>query len=316
MIAAPFIRRVIAQGLYDLSGPALSGIPKRAWIRDRANRWRLSMVRAGFDPLVRYARLGIEVPLSHPIGYFQGLWPEYNKPAARIARALFAEDPRVRVIDLGANVGDTAAEIRLQAPVPVLCVEGEEKTFEILARNFMNVPDVHPVLRLVAQKDGPLPGEWILHAGNAVFAEARPSAVAPAPRHAASLDTLVAGFPEFADARLLKVDIEGFDLAVLRGAIRWLRRAQPVILMEYNRALLKERSETEESFDRLVDEIGYTTIQIYEAGGRLEETFEFADSGSVNRVRERARVEDVFDIAIWPARRTIDPYTAFTSMPA
>ena len=46
------------------------------------------------------------------------------------------------------------------------------------------------------------------------------------------MDTLVEQFPEFRTVTCLKVDTDGYDFEVLRGAQKLIARAQPVVLFE------------------------------------------------------------------------------------
>ena len=84
---------------------------------------RRILVRLG-DPTVRY-RVGaveLELPLSHELPFYQHDHPRYDRQLGAIAAELGGP-----VVDIGANVGDTAAAIRAESDVPILCVEGDAR---------------------------------------------------------------------------------------------------------------------------------------------------------------------------------------------
>ena len=92
---------------------------------------RRVLVRLG-DPTVRY-RIGsveLELPLSHELPFYRHDHPSYDRQLGAIAAALGGP-----VVDVGANVGDTAAAIREESGVPILCVEGDPTFFDLLERN-------------------------------------------------------------------------------------------------------------------------------------------------------------------------------------
>ena len=92
---------------------------------------RRILVRLG-DPTVRY-RVGaveLELPLSHELPFYQHDHPRYDRQLGAIAAELGGP-----VVDIGANVGDTAAAIRAESDVPILCVEGDPRFFALLERN-------------------------------------------------------------------------------------------------------------------------------------------------------------------------------------
>jgi FkbM family methyltransferase len=56
---------------------------------------------------------------------------------------------------------------------------------------------------------------------------------------------------------LIKIDIEGAEVAALRGAQRTLRRFRPVLIVEYNRATARRAGTSVEELDDLIASFGY-----------------------------------------------------------
>jgi hypothetical protein len=195
---------------------------------------RRALVRHG-DPPVRY-RVGdveLELPLSHQLPFFQHAHPAYDTAIADIAAE--AGGP---VVDIGANVGDTAAAIRTRTDVPILCIEGDPRFFALLERNAVQLGDV----------------------------ELEPAYVT------GELDRILDDHPRFAAPALLKVDVDGMDVAILDANLELLARTQPVVFFEYDPHLGAEPA----IFERLL-EAGYSTADWYENTGTLSRTVQLPD---------------------------------------
>ena len=78
----------------------------------------------------RIGSVELELPLSHELPFYRHDHPRYDRQLGAIAAELGGP-----VVDVGANVGDTAAAIRAESGVPILCVEGDPRFFALLERN-------------------------------------------------------------------------------------------------------------------------------------------------------------------------------------
>ena len=64
----------------------------------------------------------------------------------------------------------------------------------------------------------------------------------------------------------MKLDVDGHELHVLRGARDMLKRSRPVIVMELAPYTLEERGEDPRNLLDLLDEVGYA---LFDLSGRL-----------------------------------------------
>ena len=81
---------------------------------------------------------GVEIvlPPEHNLPYYQHRDPTYDAYAIDLLARLAAGDRHVTVIDVGANVGDTAAAVLASDPeTSVISVEGDPMFLGYLARN-------------------------------------------------------------------------------------------------------------------------------------------------------------------------------------
>ncbi len=210
---------------------------------------RRLLVRLG-DPTVRH-RIGaveLELPLSHELPFYRRDHPRYDAQLGSIAAELAGP-----VVDVGANVGDSAAAIRAESEVPILCVEGDPAFFALLERNARAIGGVELERALV---EGPERGRLERSAGTAHVVEGdEPLASKP-------LAQILEEHPAFARPALIKLDTDGMDVPILLANLALLGRLRPVLFFEYDPHLGAEP----EVFDRL-HEVGYATADWYENTG-------------------------------------------------
>lgn len=82
----------------------------------------------------------IALPPGHTLPQLRTLMPTYDAHLGWIIRAIGEADPTGCFIDIGANVGDTAAMLRANATNPLLCVEGNGTFASYLRRNLAHLP--------------------------------------------------------------------------------------------------------------------------------------------------------------------------------
>ncbi len=232
----------------------LRGDPSSAFGRARlkaAIETRRALVRFG-DPTVRYAVGGVvlELPLSHQLPFFRKDHPMYDAAIGRVAAVVAGP-----VVDVGANVGDTAASIRSLSDVPVLCIEGDESYYTLLERN---AAALEPVELERAFVEASARGRVVRAAGTArVVAgdEELPSK---------PLAQVLEEHPRFAHPAVLKLDTDGMDVAILLANLELLDRVRPVLFFEYDPHV----GALPEIFERL-RELGYERMLVYENTGEL-----------------------------------------------
>ena len=142
----------------------------------------------------------LDLPDDHWLQQIRQQLPDYSENIGRLAAVVELKYPGRGFIDIGANVGNTAAIVCTHSKLPILCVEASESYYGLLKEN---------VRRLGA--DVELEGALLDSA--------------PSER----LDSILARHPRFQSSKILKIDTAGMDGLVLEGALDWIASARPVL---------------------------------------------------------------------------------------
>ena len=186
------------------------------------------------DPIVRVeiASRDLLMPWSHSLPRLLRNRPHYESELRRLASHVHQVDGRLRMIDVGANVGDTVAMIPSLPNSKFLCVEGSESYFELLRRNFETDENVTRVFALLGDQQDKSGGLSLVETHGTAHLVKQTDVIASAPWQ--TLDEVVSSDNSFLNANLLKVDTDGYDLHVLRGATEFLQRAKPCLYVEFS----------------------------------------------------------------------------------
>jgi FkbM family methyltransferase len=209
----------------------------------------------------------VKVNSANPIASWYQKHPKYNSELARIASAVANKYPGNGIIDIGANVGDTLMIMRSVNSSSFLCIEGDPIVYKYLqenARHFDNVnclniflSDVAENVSVVIEKEG-----WNTTLIPAAGSESKEIKTF-------ILDEVMQSVDDSDHYKLLKIDTEGFDTRIIRGSIEFIRRVHPVICMEYNRHNMDSIGEDGLSALKLLENLGYRRVLVYESNGRF-----------------------------------------------
>lgn len=254
----------VAQRVFDLllrTRP--TGLSSRLCLRigSTLRQW---LVKRG-DPLVKFELDGLTLlaPLSHELAFIRRNRPQYATNLARIAVAVLGKYPALACIDVGANIGDTVAVLRAKARFPILCVEGDPAYARLLEHNTAGQPDVERAVCLLA--DGrEFAGQLATSHGSGRLVA---GADAEQTVRTLTLQQLLGEHPRFRGAKLLKVDTDGFDLAILRAAMPWLAEARPVVFFEYDPHLFGTHGVAGMELLRELAAIGYGGTLVHDNDG-------------------------------------------------
>ena len=244
----------------------------------RALRTLRRLLLAVHDPLVQYTLCGtrIAMPLSHDLPLIRCSHPEYGVNLGRLAGHVGRAYPGASMIDVGANVGDSVAIVRSASSMPVLCIEGDPAYAAILRRNLAVLPGVEMAQQFVGESGGEIAATVDRAGGTGVISRQRGSPGGGL--RMATLERILEGAPRYRDAKLLKIDTDGFDAAVLRGSREHLRRARPVVFFEDDPALLARAGDAPDAAFAELRSAGYRGAVVYDRYGNLVACPDVADA--------------------------------------
>lgn len=222
--------------------------------------------------------------------------------AAALARGFTA---RFKLVDVGANVGDSALQVLGRVDGMALCVEADPYWTRYLLMNAGDDPRIaiEPALLTVSERDR-ADLAAVRRFGTTQFEHSTSDAERLSPL---SVEELHARHPEFRDARLIKSDTDGFDTLLVPALARAWAGTAPVLFFEFDPELA--RKATGEDPDTVWDELaelGYTQLLVWDNTGdplgRL--TTEAAPGAVASLQRSREFGYDFWDVA---ACRADDP---------
>jgi FkbM family methyltransferase len=289
----------MSQLLFDLTNSPHPAVARLA------NRIRNAVVRR-HNPDVRWSLAGraLIVPLSHDLPWARRHFPNYAGNLLRVAIFLRRHDSGLRMADVGANVGDSYLITQPGTGDRYLLVEGAERYFRLLVRNVGGDPGVTCVRALLSDRSSAEAGGMVVEGGNAIV-------VAGAAGEGSAFDTLDAVLQRHADVtplNLIKVDVEGYDGRVLRGARTTLSADAPVVLFEHHPHLVRAAGDDDCAVFADLAALGYGPMILYDNRGFLLGTLDPGDATRLAELVSYARQQDgyYYDVIAFPSRRAAD----------
>lgn len=189
----------------------------------------------------------------------------YGQNLVALAALLHDPDAPLHVLDVGANVGDSALQLLAATPgARVLCVEADDFYLAFLRRNATGQVVVEPSLLLT----GDVPAAAVApvrHWGTTTFSAA--AATTPDATPTVTVAELLTRHPDFASVRLVKSDTDGYDVQLVPALARAYAANHPVLFFEYDlRQTRAAGLDPLPVWDELAA-LGYAEVAIWSNGG-------------------------------------------------
>lgn len=212
-------------------------------------------------------RYQIVLPPDHLLERYQSTWLRYDTALGYIAGVVFQKYPTSSAIDIGANVGDSAALIRKYLDVPVLCVEGNPEFIEYLKQNALRIGGIE-IEQCFVGNDGELVNlERLASSGGTASIVNAIASVGSAIVQTSSLASILERHPSFQNSKLLKIDTDGFDFFIIQTSIDAISKLFPVLYFEYDITFTANGEAAGlETIQTLVD-LGYEYFAVYDNYG-------------------------------------------------
>lgn len=270
---------------------------------DLASRLRLALyLRLPDRPVHRRVR-GIDMllPRRHALPHFTRGGSPYAVNLVELARLIAEAEDGLCLLDIGANVGDSALLVLDKTHADVVCVEPDPQWIDYLEHNVGALPHVavEPSV-LVGPEDAGASMELVhesvgtSHVQRSTDGSGLPSL---------TTDELLTKYPQLADVRLVKSDTDGYDVQLVPALARTFLPSKPVLFFEFDprpTAVATPELEPNDIWDVLVD-LGYEHALVWDNGGRLigpAATAELRAKSSVLDLPEKERGYGFWDVAV------------------
>jgi FkbM family methyltransferase len=214
----------------------------------------------------------LKLNLSHNLPLYYTENQNYDRALPKICKYLHAHDGKMKLIDIGANIGDTAAFVDNMTQGYVLCIEGSPYFISLLSENIKYFKNCHVEIDGVfcGNKDGVVNYTNLYDSGTSKLIKSEDSNKNYTVK---TLNTIIKDHPAFRDSNILKIDTDGFEFEVLQGGIEFITTATQVIFFELSFDDLENTGQHEiiKNIFSTFNKIGYEDSLFYDNFGNARE---------------------------------------------
>ena len=245
---------------------------------------------------------GFEVHLNRGNTYphVTKVLPYFNAPLVELVNQAYAAlGTKISFVDVGAATGDTVLLLEQRCAGKVgsyFCFEGDEEFEKLLKLNMRQFDKVKIINAMLASTHKSIPVLVKHHGGSA-------SATGDGLRNAEPLDSFASDFEHGVD--VLKIDVDGYDGEILKGAGNILTTYQPWVIFEWHPALI-ERARTDYGAAlQALQDCGYKRFLWFSNTGHFSHFSETPSRSLLERMnnyllRVNARCDEHFDVIALP----------------
>ena len=265
LAAARTSLRLLAKRIEALEGSMPALTPRRL-----ARRAMVAVNSRLPDKPVRRVIRDVEMvtPRRHLLHYLATPPSPYGLNLVRLAEELARHEGEVTLLDVGANIGDSALTVLGKVPGRAVCVEPDPAWLLYLHRNTDHRDDI-AVEGSALLPPGRSMGFTIVHE-ELGSTRLEPSAEGSGPP-AISTDDLLARHSELAGVRLIKSDTDGYDVLLVPALAETFAASRPVIFLEFElitTGLATPELAPESVWEQLI-ELGYENAVLWTNIGDL-----------------------------------------------
>lgn len=204
-------------------------------------------------------KFSLEAPSSHPIDDLASIQP-YRDLCIGIAAKYFGKKyPNGAFLDVGANIGDTAAIMATYSDNDIHAIEPSSIYFDFLLKNARKIKSIKRCEQVFVSDGSNLTGTLSHWGGTAFVKEVSSTTVIKTKR----LEDVASENTCFA-----KIDTDGFDFKILKAGLTWIEKHTPGLLFENQ---LESLNDLEESNDilNILHGLGYNFFLVWDDAGYL-----------------------------------------------
>lgn len=202
---------------------------------------------------------------AHQLPFYQKHFPLYDRQLAKLC--LFIQKhlrQTINIIDVGANIGDTVLNIGIKDAY-YLCIEGAPQYSRYIKHNLKGYQYALENVYLCDNNDT---ANYVIQSSNGTGHLIQNEGLGDTV-NIVTLDHLMNS--KYGDIQfdLIKIDTDGFDFKVIRGAIQCMQKWHPLLFFEWDKAFCKEQGEDPLSIFPILDRLGYKECILFDNYGNV-----------------------------------------------
>lgn len=210
---------------------------------------------------------------AHQLPFYQKAFPLYDRQLSKLCNYMHNRlNRKINIIDVGANVGDTVLNIGLKDAF-YLCIEGNEAFANLIHQNLKHGYSYS--LERCYMTDNPTENNYSPFVTNGTNRLLFSNSLGG---QFQTLDNLIESKYKDTMFDLIKIDTDGFDFKVIRGAKQSLQKWCPLLFFEWDKAFCAEQREDPLSVFPLLNEIGYKECILFDNFGNPFDKVESSDN--------------------------------------
>jgi len=245
------------------------------------------------DPIIikKIGKNKVYIHKSHKLPEYRKQFPFYDQALPRICQTIKEIDNDLTLIDVGANIGDSIALITDKVSGNFLCIEGDQKYLPVLKKNIAKFKSSNIEIEPSYCGDGSKNTLSIINEnGTARLIETKNSEI----KNIKTLDQMINEHPKFRSANILKIDTDGFEINVLRGAKKFITSSRPIIYTEFTPELYDKLDQKYSELIEILIKYGYTQSMFYDNFGRPIKKVNLNDKKSIISLVSKINKKNIY----------------------
>ena len=174
-------------------------------------------------------KIKLIAPANNRLDFYLKIHPLYDRRLPVLSRLVYEEEPHSEFIDVGANIGDTVALLRLAGcDLKIVAIEASEKYFSYLKLNSEKDSSVFKNVELVNAFVGRETDNLSLVENNATAG----TVISEKTNKSVDVPTIPLSKFESRNVSLIKLDTDGYDAVILSSNLDYIIQKQPIIFAE------------------------------------------------------------------------------------
>lgn len=247
------------------------------------------------DIVVRLGGFSFMSPFSSNILLSHFEFPFYDAVLPRLAKTMSATRGKLVMIDVGANVGVVTYLVSRETAGRFYCIEANPRFKTSLTHNLEQIPQSRAQFAALTDEPGRTPVRHNYAEGNSNILPAGEGGV---PLEFITLDEALRAEPGYRAPNLVKIDTEGYELKILRGASQTLGEHRPILFFEFFPDFIRREGGQPDEVFNLLRRQDYGHFVFYDGGGHLLTSIQSDEIEQARSLRLYCEVRrSFFDVA-------------------